>query len=515
MVLLTASVLASAPVQAAAASAAAQVPLSFTNPLPGPTLAYEPHVTFKQIQDELFMLRSLGFRAIRLPPVNPPGIKMFQGEKVAPENFAFHGVDGIKQGSAYAIRNPHAISPVMAGLVDPAAYLAHPDQLTLFSDEAEKRFRDLVQSAARLGIQITCDLVLNHVSRDIEEEFTQQFGKDALLHNELDDGNDANDNWIDVVPLNHSGPAGNALLAYHLGAYELLARHGVGVFRIDAASFIPKDYLTRFIAGAKHLAEQKGYLAPLFFGETLGKGTSPSDIIAAGCVGATTSFAWWDIFKNSASDWALPQYEHLRTAGGIAVNFASTHDTHTMAHWHTGTQDFLRTLILSFLWPGDVFVQRTTLDLNTQQPPHFLRDIGHPDLQPKPDPSASKITYARALIKKLADLYNRFKIFSAPAHVTETHLSSGIRVLTLNTPTEEALIVMNTSDNDVNYQIPPLYQQKGTNGANANMIWANNDYWGTVHDDIPLHDFKLSRGGVAVFHRTRKQGEVASIPGYN
>ena len=213
-------------------------------------------------------------------------------------------------GSLYAIKDPYKLDPRFR---DKGA----------LKDDAQ--IKGLTNEAARLGLGVMADLVINHTS------------KDALLTTERPDAyvrDDAGElvspyavdpvdpsvktEWGDLAELDYGNDAAREFLVDYWGAYIAhMQKLGFKGFRCDAAYKVPAEVWEELIGDAKGRDPEC-----LFVAETLGCTFEETEAIAdAGFDYLFNSFAWWDL----KAPWALESYEALRlTAPSIA--FPENHD---------------------------------------------------------------------------------------------------------------------------------------------------------------------------------------------
>ena len=216
-------------------------------------------------------------------------------------------------GSVYAIRDLDKLDPRFSDGTDP-----------------DDTIRGFVAEAARHGLRVMTDLVLNHLSKDA---VLAQSRPEAFLRNmwgELEspfavDPDDPGKRtvWGDLAELDWHGEAGRGFLLDHWDGYVArLQALGVAGFRCDAAYKVPPTIWRDLIGRAKARAP-----ACLFAAETLGCSEAETEATAkAGFDYLFNSFAWWDFRK----PWAMEAYEATRLLAP-SIAFPENHDMDRVA----------------------------------------------------------------------------------------------------------------------------------------------------------------------------------------
>lgn len=215
-------------------------------------------------------------------------------------------------GSLYSVKDYYGLDPRVAdGTGRPA----------------EAQLRDMLEQAARLGLDVMMDLVINHTAFDspLVAEHPDWFrrGRDGrIIHPGAMDGK-RRVVWRDLAEVDNAGsPDREALWAY----WRRLALHYAGLgfqgFRCDAAYQVPVDLWRDLIGAVK-----AGHPRSLFFAETLG--CTPEQTLATAAAGFDFIFnssKWWDF----RAPWCLEQY--AATAPVVpSVSFPESHDTPRLA----------------------------------------------------------------------------------------------------------------------------------------------------------------------------------------
>ncbi len=218
-------------------------------------------------------------------------------------------------GSLYATKDPASLDPRFR---DPEGG---------DDDEQVARF---VGEAARLGLRVMTDLVINHSSKDalLATERPDAFVRNMRGELESPYAVDPDDPakrtvWGDLAEFDYANPASRAFLTVYWSEY--LARMqglGVGGFRCDAAYKVPPAVWRELIGSAKARDAET-----VFAAETLGCTFDEAVATAkAGFDYLFNSFAWWDFRKS----WALEALETTRLLAP-SIAFPENHDTDRVA----------------------------------------------------------------------------------------------------------------------------------------------------------------------------------------
>jgi starch synthase (maltosyl-transferring) len=238
-------------------------------------------------------------------------------ERIAAMGFSWIYVNAFHypgfSGSLYAIKDPYRLNDLFADGRD--------------QDEA---LRGFVDAAARHGLKVMMDLVVNHVSKDallVSEHPTwcrRDFDGQLYSPRVADPASPTGVTiWGDLCELDYERPdAREGLIAYWSDYLRHYLRLGFAGFRCDAAYKVPTDVWRRLIAAAR-----RDNLEVVFLAETLGC-TLPQiqDLADADFDYIFNSSKWWDF----RSDWLLEQYEATRRIAP-SVSFPESHDTPRVA----------------------------------------------------------------------------------------------------------------------------------------------------------------------------------------
>jgi starch synthase (maltosyl-transferring) len=242
--------------------------------------------------DHLDRIAAMGFDWIWVNPFHYPGFS----------------------GSLYAVKDPYRLHPLLAGDgADPA-----------------KLLKGFTSAAAKRGIAVMMDLVINHTAKDsvLATEHPEWFMRDANGELHSPRAVDPVDPrrftvWGDLAEIDYHNPnVRPAQIAYWT---ELVKHHlklGFKAFRCDAAYQVPTEVWQGIIGEAK--AEVPGCR---FFAETLG--CTPEQVLAlkdAGFDYLFNSAKWWDF----RAPWLLEQYDLYRQVAPT-VAFPESHDTERLA----------------------------------------------------------------------------------------------------------------------------------------------------------------------------------------
>ncbi len=238
-------------------------------------------------------------------------------ERIAAMGFSWIYVNAFHypgfSGSLYAIKDPYRLNELFADGRD--------------QDEA---LRDFLDAAARHGLKVMMDLVVNHVSKDallVSEHPTwcrRDFDGQLYSPRVADPASPTGVTiWGDLCELDYERPdAREGLIAYWSDSLRHYLRLGFAGFRCDAAYKVPTDVWRRLIPAARRENPELVFLA-----ETLG--CTPAqiqDLADADFDYIFNSSKWWDF----RSDWLLDQYEQTRRIAP-SVSFPESHDTARVA----------------------------------------------------------------------------------------------------------------------------------------------------------------------------------------
>jgi starch synthase (maltosyl-transferring) len=253
-------------------------------PLVGPIPRWEKH---------LERIASLGFTWIYLNPIHTPGLS----------------------GSLYAVKDYFGINPLFYPETgkDPEAALVH-----------------FLKEAARRGLKVMLDLVINHTAIDspLTQKHPEWYAKDEqgkIKNPGAIDPADATKVtiWGDLAELEYWPPPDpQGLLHYWDQVLSHYLRLGFQGFRADAAYKIPGDFWAPLIGEARRLEP-----GVQFFAETLGcRLEECAQLSSSGFDFLYNSSKWWDF----QADWCLEQYNRFRHLAP-SISFPETHDTDRLA----------------------------------------------------------------------------------------------------------------------------------------------------------------------------------------
>lgn len=214
-------------------------------------------------------------------------------------------------GSLYAVKDYYRLNPMLRG----NAYEADDALLRSFCD-----------SAAKLGLKVMMDLVINHTSKDSElaaqhpEFFAREDDGSLKSPSAIDPANAENVTvWGDLAEIDFTPrPELDGFVRYFQDVVKHYVKLGVRGFRCDAAYKVPADVWLAVNHAAHGLNPDV-----LFFAETLGCRIDEVEALRPARFDYLFNSAkWWD-FKGP---WLLEQYNRFR---GIApsVAFPESHDT--------------------------------------------------------------------------------------------------------------------------------------------------------------------------------------------
>ncbi len=192
---------------------------------------------------------------------------------------------------------------------------------------AEKQLRDMLGEAARRGLAVMMDLVINHTAIDspLVREHPDWFKRDAtgqLVHPGAKDG-ERRVVWRDLAEVDNAcSPDRESLWAYWRKLALYYAGLGFRGFRCDAAYQVPAALWRDLIGTVKACHPEV-----LFFAETLG--CTPEQTLETAGAGFDFIFnssKWWDFHE----PWCLGQY--AATALVIpSISFPESHDSPRLA----------------------------------------------------------------------------------------------------------------------------------------------------------------------------------------
>ncbi|MDP3181419.1 MAG: alpha-amylase family glycosyl hydrolase [Desulfobaccales bacterium] len=249
-------------------------------PLVGPIPRWEEH---------LDRIAAMGFTWIYLNPIHTPGLS----------------------GSLYAVKDYFGLNP-----------LFQPES----GQDPEEALAHFLKKAARRGLKVMLDLVINHTAIDspLVTEHPEWYSKDedgTIKHPGAIDPADASQVtvWGDLAELAYWPPSDpEGLLHFWDTVVAKYLRLGFMGFRADAAYKIPGDFWARLIDEARNLEPQVK-----FFAETLGcRLTECAQLSSSGFDFLYNSSKWWDFQE----DWCLEQYNSFRHLAP-SISFPETHDT--------------------------------------------------------------------------------------------------------------------------------------------------------------------------------------------
>jgi 1,4-alpha-glucan branching enzyme len=236
-------------------------------------------------------------------------------DRVAAMNFDWILLNPFHQpgssGSLYAIKDPYALHPLVAGSA---------------SKTPERLLGDFLSAAGEFGLQVMMDLVVNRTSRDalLVQKHPQWYphgGHGDLVSPGAIDPADSRvvTVWGDLAELDFNSPAARRGLLDYWSRYLRHYLHlGVRGFRCDAACQAPADFWAELITAARR--ESPGLI---FVAETLGSTIGQVQALAGvGFDYLYNSAKWWDF----EAPWLLSQYETFRSVAP-SIAFPESHNT--------------------------------------------------------------------------------------------------------------------------------------------------------------------------------------------
>ena len=218
-------------------------------------------------------------------------------------------------GSLYAVKDYYRLNPILRGDA------RGPDDALLAA---------FVEAAARHGLAVMMDVVLNHTAKDslLAEQHPEWFRRDpdgSLYSPRAIDPDDPTKAtiWGDLAEIDYAErPEREAIVGYWRDFVAHYARLGFRGFRGDAAYKVPAVVWREAIAAGRDARPDT-----LFFAETLG--CRPDEVTAlheAGFDYIFNSAKWWDF----RAPWLLEQYETFRHIAP-SIAFPESHDTERLA----------------------------------------------------------------------------------------------------------------------------------------------------------------------------------------
>jgi starch synthase (maltosyl-transferring) len=255
-------------------------------------------------EDHLDRVAAMGFTWIYLNPIHTPGLS----------------------GSLYAVKDYFGINP-----------LFYPAD----GSDPERALEHFLKAAARRGIRVMLDLVINHTAIDspLTREHPEWYEKDEQGRIKNPGAIDPADArkvtvWGDLGELAYWPPPDpEGLLHYWDAVISKYLRLGFLGFRADAAYKIPGGFWDRLISEARRLEP-----GVQFFAETLGcRLEECGQLSSAGFDFLYNSSKWWDF----QAQWCLEQYNRFRRLAP-SISFPETHDTERLAAETGGNADAAR-----------------------------------------------------------------------------------------------------------------------------------------------------------------------------
>ena len=255
-------------------------------------------------------IKAMNFDWIYLNPINAPGFS----------------------GSDYSVKDHYLYHPLfVTGEMD---FSDLPSQ----RQQGNKLFKKVCAEAAKSGLGIMFDLVVNHTAIDCElvtshPDWYMRHPDGSIKKpgTKLPDGTWLE--WGDLADIdNEASPDKAALWQYWLDMALFYCDLGVRGFRCDAAYMVPAELWAFLIHGVK-----AKYPGVVFMGETLG--CEVHQVIEAAAAGfdlLMNNFRWWDF----RADWFMKQYVQLADKYAT-LTFPENHDTVRTAAEYDGQPDLL------------------------------------------------------------------------------------------------------------------------------------------------------------------------------
>jgi starch synthase (maltosyl-transferring) len=258
--------------------------------------------TFLDWEKHLLRASRMGFNWVFVNPVQLPGAS----------------------GSLYSIADYFSFNPLF---VDAKSKETPQEQLA-----------QATRTAARMGLRMMIDLVINHCSADsdllrLHPEWFVWESPGRVVHPSCDeDGKRVV--WKDLAKFDHRhGKDPEGLYQFFLAIVTSLVALGFTGFRCDAAYQVPRNLWERLIREIK-----KDHPEVRFFAETLGcQPDQTRDTAKAGFDYIFNSSKWWDFY----SPWLMKQYVLTREIAP-SIGFPESHDTIRLGEELKGNVDGLK-----------------------------------------------------------------------------------------------------------------------------------------------------------------------------
>ena len=191
---------------------------------------------------------------------------------------------------------------------------------------AETLLAGFVEAAAKHGLSVMMDLVINHTAIDspLVEAHPEWYLRDStgrVLNPPIKDPAEGDRSvvWQDLAEIDYAKrPKRKELIAYWKKVVDHYMGLGFRGFRCDAAYRVPKDVWIELIGAARRKRRDV-----YFLGEALGCWLKHvDDLQGTGFDCIYNSSRWWDF----QGKWALDQYERFRKVGP-SLSFPESHDT--------------------------------------------------------------------------------------------------------------------------------------------------------------------------------------------
>jgi starch synthase (maltosyl-transferring) len=233
----------------------------------------------------------------------------------------------------------------------------------------EEQFRNVIDQAHGLGVQVLIDLVINHCAIDspLTREHPEWFVRepDGRVANAWCEHNRQKVVWNDLAQIDHyHSPDPEGLYRYCLSVVEYLLDLGIDGFRCDAAYKVPRKFWKRLIQDARHRKADACFLA-----ETLGcTADQTKETARAGFNYVFNSSKYWNLHD----PWLLAQYNLLRESTR-SISFPESHDTPRLAEEFYGSVDALKQhYLFSALFSAGVMIP-IGFEFGFRKPLHVIK----------------------------------------------------------------------------------------------------------------------------------------------
>lgn len=250
--------------------------------------------TFKDCEDTLDYVKSMGFDVLYLTPIHPIGATNRRGK------------NGAMKAKKSDPGSPWAIGNAFGGHKS-----VNPDLGTL------KDFKHLLRKARQKGVEIALDIAFQcspdhpYVVEHPDWFYHRPDGSIRYAENPPK-------KYYDIYPFNFDNPDWNGLWEELKSIFLFWIKAGVRIFRVDNPHTKPFDFWEKILADIKREHPDVIFLAEAF--------TRPSVMYKLSRIGFTCSYTFFT-WKNY--DWEISQYFEEISSGKVAEHFRPVLFTNT------------------------------------------------------------------------------------------------------------------------------------------------------------------------------------------